>query len=242
MLCPYLYSEDRKAAHPVSHLKGFRGLLQVDGYAGFGRLVGADGGHAPRLAFCWAHTRRKFFDVHAATQSPIAAEALTRIAALYAIEDDIRGKQAEARQQVRQQRSRPLVEAMHTWFTEQLPRISGRSTLAQAIRYALNHWQGLVLFLDDGRLELDTNTVERAMRPVALGRKNALFAGADSGGRHWATVASLIQTAKLNGIDPLAWLTDVLERIVSGRTKQNELHMLLPWNWAAEKSGVVNSA
>jgi transposase len=238
----YLYSEDRKAAHPVSHLKGFRGLLQVDGYAGFGRLVGADGDHAPRLAFCWAHTRRKFFDVHAATQSPIAAEALTRIAALYAIEDDIRGKQAEARQQVRQQRSRPLVEAMHTWFTEQLPRISGRSTLAQAIRYALNHWQGLVLFLDDGRLELDTNTVERAMRPVALGRKNALFAGADSGGRHWAIVASLIQTAKLNDLDPLAWLTDVLEQIVSGRTKQNELHMLLPWNWAAEKSGVVNSA
>jgi transposase len=118
----------------------------------------------------------------------------------------------------------------------------GSPSNCQAIRYALNHWQGLVLFLDDGRLELDTNTVERAMRPVALGRKNALFAGADSGGRHWATVASLIQTAKLNGIDPLAWLTDVLERIVSGRTKQNELHMLLPWNWAAEKSGVVNSA
>ena len=238
----YLYSEDRKAEHPVSHLQGFQGLLQVDGYAGFGRLVGVDGDHAPQLAFCWAHTRRKFFDVHAATQSPIAEEALTRIAALYAIEDEVRGQTAEARRQVRQQRSRPLVAAMHTWFTEQLPRISGRSTLAQAIRYALNHWQGLVLFLEDGRLELDTNTVERAMRPVALGRKNALFAGADSGGRHWAIVASLIQTAKLNGIDPLAWLTDVLERIVSGRTKRNELHVLLPWNWAAEKSAVVNSA
>jgi hypothetical protein len=113
--------------------------------------------------------------------------------------------------------------------------------LAPAIRYALNHWKGLVLFLDDGRLELDTNTVERAMRPVALGRKNALFAGADSGGRHWAIIASLLQTAKLNDVDPLAWLTDVLERIVSGRTKQNELHTLLPGNWAAPNLGVVNS-
>lgn len=236
----YLYSEDRKAEHPVSHLKGFRGLLQVDGYAGFGRLVGADG-VGPRLAFCWAHTRRKFFDVQAATQSPIAEEALRRIAALYAIEDGIRGQPAEARQLVRQQRARLLVEAMHTWLTEQLSRISGRSTLAQAIRYALNHWKGLVLFLDDGRLELDTNTVERAMRPVALGRKNALFAGADSGGRHWAIVASLIQTAKLNDVEPLAWLTDVLERIVSGRTRRNELHTLLPWNWAGATNGVVNS-
>ena len=129
-----------------------------------------------------------------------------------------------------------LVEAMHVWLTEQLGRISGRSTLAQAIRYALNHWNGLILFLDDGRLELDTNTVERAMRPVALGRKNALFAGADSGGRHWAIVATLIQTAKLNDVDPLAWLTDVLERIVSGRTKRNELDTLLPWNWKAAKA------
>jgi hypothetical protein len=118
--------------------------------------------------------------------------ALRRIAALYAIEDEIRGQAADDRVRVRQRQSRPLVEAMHTWFTEQLLRVSGRSTLAQAIRYALNHWKGLVLFLDDGRLELDTNTVERAMRPVALGRKNALFAGADSGGRHWAIVASLI--------------------------------------------------
>lgn len=238
----YLYSEDRKAEHPVSHLKGFRGALQVDGYAGFGRLVGADGNDVPRLAFCWAHARRKFFDVHAATQSPIAAEALTRVAALYAIEDEVRGQTADERARVRQQRSRPLVEAMHAWLTEQLPRVSGRSTLAQAIRYTLNHWKGLVLFLEDGRLELDTNTVERAMRPVALGRKNALFAGADSGGRHWAIVASLIQTAKLNGIDPLAWLTDVLERIVSGRTKRNELHGLLPWNWAAEQTNVVDTA
>jgi transposase len=168
------------------------------------------------------HTRRKFYDVHAATNSPLAHEALQRIGALYAIEADIRGQTAEQRQQVRQQRSRPLVEAMHAWLSELLGQLSGRSTLAQAIRYALNHWKGLVRFLDDGRLELDTNIVERAMRPVALGRRNALFAGADSGGKHWAMVATLIQTAKLNNVEPLAWLTDVLKRIVSGQTKRNQ--------------------
>jgi transposase len=126
-------------------------------------------------------------------------------------------------------------------LTEQLRRISGRTTLAQAIRYALNHWAGLILFLDDGRIELNTNTVEPAMRPVALGGKNALFAGADSGGRHWAIVATLIQTAKLNDVDPLAWLTDVLERIVSGRTKRNELHSLLPWVWKNASPAEVNT-
>jgi len=231
----YMYSEDRKGEHPTSHLKGFRGLLQVDGYAGFGRLVAADAKNAPQLAFCWAHVRRKFYDLHVATQSPIAEEALRRIATLYEIEADIRTTSADNRRSVRQLRSRPLVEAMRTWLTERLARISGRSTLAQAIRYALNHWDGLILFLDDGRLELDTNTVERAMRPVALGRKNALFAGADSGGRHWAIIATLIQSAKLNDVDPLAWLTDVLERIVSGRTKRHELDTLMPWNWKAAK-------
>jgi transposase len=228
----YVYSEDRKGEHPATHLKGFRGLLQVDGYAGFGRLV-ADMGNVSQLAFCWAHTRRKFYDIYAATQSPLAEEALRQIAALYEIETAIRGQPAEERRRVRQQRSRPLIETMQAWLAETLGRISGRSALAQAIRYALNHWSGLILFLDDGRLELDTNTVERAMRPVALGRKNALFAGSNSGGKHWAIIATLIQSAKLNDVDPLAWLTDVLERIVSGRTKRHELDTLLPWNWKA---------
>src|SRR5271165_7117671 len=229
----YIYSDDRKGVHPAEHLKGYGGLLQVDGYAGFAGLVTDPAGDAPQLAFCWAHTRRKFHDIFAATKAPLAEQALRRIAALYAIEIDLRGQPAEERQRVRRQQSRPLVEAMHVWLNEQLGRISGRSALAQAIRYALNHWDGLILFLDDGRLELDTNTVERAMRPVALGRKNALFAGADSGGRHWAIIATLIQSAKLNDVDPLAWLTDVLERIVSGRTKRHELDTLLPWNWKA---------
>jgi hypothetical protein len=160
---------------------------------------------------------------------------------LYEIEAEIRGTPADERQQTRQQRSRPLVEAMHLWLTQQLDRISGRSTLAQAIRYALNHWNGLILFLDDGRLELDTNTVERAIRLIALTRKNALFAGADSSGRHWAIIASLLQTARLNNVEPLAWLTDVLERIVSGRTRQHELETLLPWNWKPAKSVEVHN-
>jgi len=237
----YVYSEDRRAEHPVSHLNGFRGLLQVDGYAGFGRLVSENTDNPPQLAFCWAHARRKFYDIHIANPSPLAEEALQRIAALYEIEAAIRGKPADERRRVRQQRSQPLIAAMHLWLTEVLGRISGRSVLAQAIRYALNHWSGLILFLADGRVELDTNTVERAMRPVALGRKNALFAGADSGGRHWAMVASLIQTAKLNDVDPLAWLTDVLERVVSGRTKRNELQTLMPWTWKVDNPAAVKT-
>ena len=231
----YMYSANRKGDHPEEHLKGYGGLLQVDGYAGFNGLVTDPIGDAPQLAFCWAHTRRKLHDIFAATKAPLAEEALRRIAALYAIEIDLRGHAAEDRQRVRQQQSRPLVETMHAWLNETLGRISGRSTLAQAIRYALNHWEGLILFLDDGRLELDTNTVERAIRPVTLCRKNALFAGSDSGGRHWAIVMTLIQTAKLNGVEPLAWLTDVLERIVMGRTKNHELDTLLPWNWKAAR-------
>jgi hypothetical protein len=149
----YVYSEDRKGEHPATHLKGFRGLLQVDGYAGFGRLV-ADMGNVSQLAFCWAHARRKFYDIYAATQSSLAGEALRQIAALYEIETEIRGQPADERRRVRQQRSRPLVETMQAWLADTLGRISGRSALAQAIRYALNHWSGLILFLDDGRLEL----------------------------------------------------------------------------------------
>ena len=127
------------------------------------------------------------------------------------------------------------MDALHGWLTAQLARVSGKSGLAEAIRYALRHWPGLVLFLDDGRLELDTNTVERAIRPINLGRKNALFAGSDGGACWWAIVASLVATAKLNGVEPLAWLTDVLERVVSGRTKAHELERLLPWHWKAER-------
>ena len=168
--------------------------------------------------------------MHVATKAPLAEEALRRIAALYAIEADIRGQSAEDRRLARQQRSKPLVEAMHAWLTEQLNRVSGRSGLAQAMRYALNHWAGLILFLEDGRLELDTNTVERAIRPVVLTRKNALFAGSDRGGERAAAMYSLIVTAKLNDVDPRAWLADVLARIADHPASR--LDELLPWHWA----------
>ncbi len=238
----YLYAEDRKGEHPAAHLAEFQGMLQVDGYAGFKSLLESSPAGQIQLAFCWAHCRRRFYEIHQATGSPLAEEALRRIGELYAIEAEIRGRPAEERRATRQERSKPLVDALHTWLTAQLGRVSGKSTLAEAIRYALRHWQGLVLFLEDGRLELDTNTVERTMRAVALGRKNSLFAGSDGGARHWAIVASLVATAKLNGVEPLAWLTDVLERMVSGRTKAHELERLLPWAWKAERLGAAVGA
>lgn len=228
----YIYTEDRKGAHPAAHLAGFAGVLQVDGYAGFKRLAGDRAGASVRLAFCWAHMRRGFFEFHASTKSPLAAELLARVAALYAIEAEIRGHPAEHRRRVRQERSRPIVEALRDWLHDQVPRLPGGSELAKAMRYAIRHWDGLIAFLDDGRIEMDTNVVERAIRPHTLTRKNALFAGSDGGARHWAIAMTLIQTAKLNGVDPMAWLTDVLERIVSGRTKAHELAALMPWNWA----------
>ncbi len=231
----YLYAEDRKGEHPAAHLAEFQGILQVDGYAGFKRLLAGRPPGEIRLAFCWAHCRRRFYELYRSTGSPLAEEALRRIGGLYAIEAEIRGRPAEERHAVRQERSRPLVDALHAWLRVQLERVCGRSNLAEAIRYALRRWPGLVLFLEDGRIELDNNTVERALRPIALGRKNALFAGSDGGARHWAIVASLVATAKLNGVEPLAWLTDVLERMVSGRTKANELERLLPWAWKAER-------
>jgi transposase len=231
----YIYAEDRKGEHPATHLAGFGGILQVDGYSGFKRLLAGRPPGQIKLAFCWAHCRRRFYEIHQATGSPLADEVLRQIRVLYAIEAEIRGQPAEARLAVRQERSKPIVEALHAWLTIQLGRVSGRSTLAEAIRYALRHWPGLVLFLDDGRLELDTNVIERAIRPIALGRKNSLFAGSDGGARHWAIVASLVATAKLNGIEPQAWLTDVLEQMVAGRTKANELERLLPWAWKAEQ-------
>ena len=165
-----------------------------------------------------------------ATGSPVAAEALSRIAELYAIEATIRGQTAEARQGVRRTKSLPLVGAMKTWLEAQLHRLPPRGGLADAIRYALTRWDALCRFLDDGRVELDTNTVERAMRPIALGRKNHLFTGSDGGAARWAVVASPLATAKLNDVEPFAYLKDVLERMSNGHP-MNRLDDLLPWNW-----------
>lgn len=230
----YVYSENRKGEHPATHLASFRGTLQVDGYAGFGKLVDARPDASLQLAFCWAHARRPFYEFYVSTQSPLAGEVLARIAKLYEIEDEIRGQPADVRQAVRRRRSRPLVDELRVWIEEHLPRVPGWLDLAKAMRYVLRHWDGLILYLDDGRLEMDNNVVERAIKPVIITRKNSLFAGSDAGARHWAIANSLIQTCKLNGVEPLAYLTDVLQRIVSGRTKSLELHTLLPWNWRPE--------
>ena len=228
----YIYAEDRKGKRPREHLDMFSGTLQVDAYAGFNALANPGRPAGPvTLAFCWAHCRRKFFEVHKTMGSPIAAEVLRRIAELYVIEDSIRGKPPEIRAGIRNNKSRPLVDALKSYLEEQIGRISGKTKLAEAIRYTLNHWHGFVVFLDDGRVEMDSNTIERTFRPVALGRKNHLFAGSDAGAENWALFASLIQTCKLNGVEPHAWLVDVLEKIVSGRTKINDLHTLLPWVW-----------
>jgi transposase len=236
----YIYSEDRKDVRPAEHLARFDGVLQVDGYAGFKRLAGDRADGSVRLAFCWAHMRREFFQFHASTKSPLAADVLARVAALYAIEAEIRGHPAEHRRQVRQERSRPIVETLHEWLRHHVERVSGASDLARAMRYAIRHWFGLVAFLDDGRIEMDTNVVERAIRPHTLTRKNALFAGSDGGARHWAIAMTLIQTAKLNGVEPMAWLTNVLERIVSSRTKTRDLPTLFPWNWHAHTATADN--
>jgi len=223
----YFYSPDRRAERPASHLSGFSGVLQVDGYAGFERLTA---GGKVVLAACWAHVRRKFYELHEANGSPIAAEALRRIAALYAIERAIGGQAAEQRRIIRSREARPLVVAMKLWFEQELGRIPPNGTLAEAIRYALARWPALSRFLDDGRIELDNNSVERAIRPVALGRKNHLFAGSDGGGHRWAVVCSLITSAKLNNLEPYAYLKDVLERLAKGHPA-SRLDELLPWNW-----------
>ncbi|MGY4265124.1 MULTISPECIES: IS66 family transposase [unclassified Bradyrhizobium] len=225
----YLYAPDRRAERPVSHLQHFKGVLHVDGYAGFEQLT-AKGEIV--LAACWAHTRRNFYDVSQTTGSPVADEALRRIGMIYAVEAQVRGQSPPYRLATRRSRSQPLVDELHAWMGAQLKRIPGRSTLADAIRYALSRWEGLTRFLHDGRIELDTNPVERAIRPVKLGRKNHLFAGSDAGGERWAILCSLIETAKLNDVEPYAYLADILQRMVDGHPV-NRLDELFPWAWKA---------
>src|SRR4030081_1675651 len=221
----YVYAPDRKAERPIAHLAGFKGILRVDGYGGYRAL--AERGDV-QLAFCWAHMRRNFYELATPGPAPIAREALKHIAEFYAIEKDIRGRRAEARCITRQQKSRPLADTFEQWLRTKLGLISQKGRLAEAIRYALSRWEGLTRFIDDGRIELDNNAVERSIRPIALNRKNALFAGSDGGADHWAITASLIETCKLNAVDPLAYLIDVLARIVNGHPN-SEIDQLLPW-------------
>ena len=232
----YTYAPGRGAVHALKLLETYRGIVQCDGYAAYKNIADAENlGEAITLAFCWAHLRRKFFDIAKGGSAPIASEVLERIAALYVIEKTIRGRSADERRAVRQENSKPLVLALKIWFEEQLARVSGKSVIAEAIRYGLNHWDGLTRFLEDGRIELDTNIVERGMRPIVLNRKNALFAGHDQGAENWAAIASLVETCKLHGVDPQSYFADVLTKLVN-LWPASRLDELMPWAWAAQRS------
>jgi transposase len=233
----YTYAPGRGGVHLQNLLAGYRGIVQCDGYAPYKKLP------ADRIttAFCWAHLRRPFFKLAKEGNAPIATEALLRIAGLYRIEDRIRGKAPDERRAIRQAESVPLVVAFKSFLDRQLDRVSRKSPSADALRYGLNHWQGLTRFLDDGRIDLDSNIVERSMRPQALTRKNALFAGHDDGAENWAILASLIETCKLNGIDPQSYIADVLTRLVN-LWPNNRLDELLPWTWAAQRHHLQRAA
>lgn len=239
----YNYAPGRGAEHAIRLLDGYCGIVQCDGYAAYKQLTGRQrrAGNAVTLAFCWAHWRRRFYEIAKSGPAPIASEALQRLAALYAIEDKIRGQSAEARRTVRQAESKPRVDALRTWLEAELARVSAKSAIASAIRYGFNHWDGLVRFLEDGRIELDTNAVERTMRPIGLSRKNALFAGHDEGAVNWACLASLVETCKLNGVDPQAYLTDVLTKLVN-LWPAARLDELMPWAWARAQKSADRSA
>jgi len=233
----FAYSADRGGEHPVQHLRTFQGALQADAYAGFNQLY--EDGRIQEVA-CWAHVRRKFYDLEQAHASPLAREAVERIAALYAIEDEVRGRPPDERRQVRQTRARPLLQSLHEWFEVSLTKLSRKSDTTAAIRYALTLWTALTRYCDDGRLEIDNNAAERALRAVTLGRKNYLFAGSDAGGERAAVIYSLIGTAKLNGLDPESYLRDVLTRIADHPICRIE--ELLPWNFAPNRPCTIEPA
>ena len=237
----FAYSPDRKGCHPQCHLNGFKGILQADGYAGYERLYAS--GEITEAA-CWAHARRKFFDIHAMaakanTSAPLATEILTRIGALYAIEAHLRGKPPDERRRIRRLQTKPKLDELKQFFDTTLAQVSRKSDLAEAIRYALTRWRALTRFIDDGRIEIDNNAAERALRCVALGRKNFLFAGSDVGGERAAAIYSLIGSAKLNGLDPEAYLRHVLTHI--NEHSINKIAELLPWR-VVNKLVAPNSA
>jgi len=235
----FRYSPDRRGERPCEHLKSFRGILQADAYAGFQGLYGRQ--REPLLeAACWAHARRKYFDLHAATDSPIALEALERIAALYKIEQQCRGQLPAERRAARQEHAVRRLKDLREWLEVTLRKTSKKSELAAAIRYTLSRWTVLTRYCEDGRIEIDNSAAERALRAVALGRKNYLFAGSDAGGERAAAFYSLIGSAKLHGIDPEAYLREVFTRIADHPI--NRIEELLPWNLAAQAAVAVKSA
>lgn len=224
----YVYKNGRTKIAAKEQLGNYAGILQVDGYAVYKALAK---GNRVTLAFCLAHARRKFVEAHKKTGSAIALDVIARIAEIYGVEAEARGRSADERRALRQAKSKPLMDDLKALLDATLPQLSTKSALYKAMNYMLGHWSGLIRFLDDGRIEVDTNTVERSMRSVVQGRQSSLFAGSEAGAHTWAVLASLLQTARLNGLDPYTWLNDVLERIVSGAVKNHELDQLLAWNW-----------
>jgi transposase len=231
------YSPDRRGEHPARHLKEFTGIVQADGYAGFNQLYAS--GRILEAA-CWAHVRRKFYDIAEQQASPLALEAIVRIGALYGIEAEVRGQPALIRQQTRQARAGPLLTSLHDWLHDTVRFLPRKSALAEAIRYALGRWTALTRYVDDGRIEIDNNPAERALRGVALGRKNYLFAGSDAGGHSAAAIYSLLGTAAMNGIEPMAYLREVLARIADHPV--NRIQDLLPWNLALPEATLAKAA
>ena len=239
----YYFSPDRKGEHPQGHLAEFKGVLQADAYGGFARLYQATAPDTePRIreAACWAHLRRDFHDIWKATASPLAKDALERIGRLYDVEREITGQSAERRREARQNRSRPQVDAFRLWCESRLTCVPTKGDLAKAMRYALKRWNAFTLFLKDGRVAIDNNPAERAIRPIALGRKNWLFAGSDAGGETLADAMTIIETAKLSGLNPEVYLADVLARINDHIVTR--LDELLPWNWTPASKKAAQAA
>ena len=226
----FTYASGRGGKYATEILQGFDGILQVDGYAGYNRLLDRQKNGDIQLAYCWAHARRKLHDVAKASAAPIAQEGLKQIAAFYRIEAEIKGQPTDVRLAARIERTKPKLDAFEKWLTFSRAQVSAKSPTGQALKYIAKYWQGLNLLLTDGRIEIDNNPVERTIRPIALNRKNALFAGHETGAQNWAMLASLIETCKLNTVEPHAYISGILTAIVNGH-KQSDIEALLPWNF-----------
>ena len=234
----YKFTQTRSGTHPQTELKTFTGLLQADGYAGYAKLYG---GNRIQEVACWAHFRRKIFENHQTSPTPLTTDLLERIGALYRIEDEVRGQPPDIRRQWRQEKARPLVDELRSAIDDALRRLSPKSAMAKALAYGRKRWIALTRFLDDGRAEVDNNIAERAMRSVAIGRKNWLFAGSEAGGERAAAIYSVIETAKLNGIEPQAYIGDVIAKIADG-WPASRWDELMPWNWAAPQRPLIAEA